>query len=76
MKMLLTDLLTRSTLLLHMIGGRGQSIVYLQCLHILVPGPGNNGAAEIKFIVFRNMSSLNMIIHVSGLADPEHYTKG
>lgn len=59
-----------------MIGGKDQFIVYFQCLHILVPGPGNSGGGEVKFIVFRNLSSLNMIILVSALADLEPYTKG
>lgn len=74
--MFLTDLLTRSTLLQHMIGGRGQCIAYSPFLHIHVPGPGNSGDGDAKFIVFRNLLSLNMIIHVSDLADPEPYTKG
>lgn len=59
-----------------MIGGKDQCIVYFQCLHILVPGPGNSGGGDVKFIVFRNSSSPNTIIHVSALADLEPYTKG
>lgn len=51
----LTDLLMRSILLLHMIGGKGLCIVYFQFLHILVPGHGNSGGKEIKFTAFRNM---------------------
>lgn len=55
MKMHLTDSLMRSILLLHMTGGKGLCIVYFQFLHILVPGPGNSGGREVKFIAFRNM---------------------
>lgn len=76
MKMLLTDSLMRSTPLLHMIGGKGRCTVYCQCLHILVPGPGNSGGGGKKYIGFRNMSNQNMTIHVSALADPELYTRG
>lgn len=74
--MLLTDLLMKSTLLLHMIGGKGPFIAYLRCLHILVPGLGNNGGGERRFIAFRNMLSLNMTIHVSDLVDHVLYTRG
>lgn len=74
--MLSIGLSMMSILLQHMIGGKGLSTVYLQCLHILVHGPGNNGVGERKFIVYKNMSSLSMIIHVSDLADRELYTKG
>lgn len=75
MKMLLTDSLMRSTLLLHMNGGKGQSIAYFQSLHILVPGPGNNGVGEKKFIGFRSLWSLNTTILVYALADLVLYTK-
>lgn len=59
-----------------MIGGKDQFIAYFLLLHILVPGPGNNGGEEVKFSVFRNLSSLNMTIHVSALVDLEPYTRG
>lgn len=59
-----------------MIGGKDQYIAYFQFLHILVPGPGNSGGEEVKFIVFRNLLSLNTTIHVSALADLEPYTRG
>lgn len=75
MKMLLTDSSMRLTRLLHIIGGKDQCTAYLQCLHILVLGPGNSGVGEIKFIAFRNMSSLSMIILVYDPADHELYTK-
>lgn len=75
MKMLSTDSLMKSTLLLHMNGGKGQCIVYYQCLLTLVPGPGNNGVGEIKSTGFRSMSSLSMTILVYDPADHEHYTK-
>lgn len=76
MKMLLTDSLMRSTQLLRMIGGKGQFTVYCQCLHILVPGPGNSGDRGKKYIGFRNMLNRNMTIHVSALADHVLYTRG
>jgi hypothetical protein len=50
----LIDLLMRLTLLLHMIGGKGQFTSYFQFLHILVPGPGSSGDEEIKFTAFKN----------------------
>ena len=52
--MLLTDLLMRLTLFLHMIGGKGLFTAYFQLLHILVPGPGSSGVEEKKFTAFRN----------------------
>lgn len=55
MKMLLTDSLMRSTLLLLMNGGKDQCIVFFQFWHILVLGPGNSGGVEVKSIVFRNL---------------------
>lgn len=74
--MLLTDLLMRLTLLLPMIGGKGQFTSYFQFLHILAPGLGSSGEGEIKFIAFRNTSSLNMTTRVCAHADPELYTRG
>ena len=76
MRMLLTDLLMRSTQLLHMIGGRDQCTVYFQLLHIPVLGPGNSGGGGLRSVVFRNMSSLNMTIHVYAPVDHVHCIKG
>jgi hypothetical protein len=59
-----------------MIGGKGRFTVYFQWLPILVHGPGNSGGREIKFIDFRNMSSLNMTTRVLALVDLEPYTRG
>lgn len=73
--MLLTDSLMRLIQLLHMIGGKGQYTAYFQCLHILVHGHGNSGVGGIRFIVFRNLSNLNMIIHVSAHVGQGLYTK-
>lgn len=73
--MLLIDSLMRLTQLLHMIGGKGQCTVYFQCLHILVHGHGNSGVGGIRYIVSRNLSNPNMIIHVSAHVDQGHYTK-
>lgn len=72
----LTDSLTRSILLLLMIGGKDQYIVFFQFLHILVHGLGNSGVAEVKSIAYRNLLSLNMIIPVFAPVDREHCTKG
>lgn len=76
MKMHSTDLLMKSTLLLHMIGGKGQFTAYFQCLLILVLGHGNSGVEERKFTGFKTMSSLNMIIPVSALVGRVPYTRG
>lgn len=73
--MLLTDSLMRSTLWLHMNGGKGLYIVYFQSWHILVPGPGNNGVGEKRSIGFRSLSSLNMTTLVCGRADRVLCTK-
>lgn len=58
-----------------MIGGKGLCTAYFVCLHTPVPGPGNNGGAGKKFIAFRSMSNLNMIIPVYALAVHVLYIK-
>ena len=70
MKMLSTDLLMRSIWWLHMSGGKDLYTVYFLFLHILVPGPGSNGAEEKRSIVFKSMLNLNTTIHVFVLAGP------
>lgn len=75
MKTLLTDSLMRLTQLLHMIGGKDQYTAYCQFLHILVHGHGNSGVGGTRFIGFKNLSNLSMIIHVSVHADQGPYTK-
>jgi hypothetical protein len=76
MRMLLIDLLMRSILLLHMIGGKVRCTVYFQLWHILVPGLGSIGGEESKLAAFRNMSSPNMTILVYAPADPVLCIKG
>lgn len=75
MKTLLTDLLMRLILLLHMIGGKVRCTAYYRYLRILVPGPGISGVGGIKSIAFRNLWNQNMIILVWDHAGHELYTK-
>lgn len=74
--MLSTDLLMRLIQLLHMIGGKAQCTAYWQFLPILVHGPGNSGGGGKKSTAFKNMSNLNMIIHVFALVGRELSIRG
>jgi len=76
MRMLLIDLLMRSILLLHMIGGKDLCTVYFQLWHILVLGLGSVGGEQSKLAAFRNTSNLNMTILVYAPVDPVLCIKG